>query len=175
MNRASTTKGRKDSIEMVRGGRDTILPKITHCTFNDPQSRSLSKIWKFSLSEGFVYWAPKTLRSWMRERSPLNARLLKTNRDYIQENHGTIGNGELALKGSCADSLTQGHSTKTPICKAPRPDVKKIHLLILKCFPERQETFELFPGMETLAGGTLVTLSSLLKLVRVGVIWELFL
>lgn len=53
--------------------------------------------------------------------------------------------------------------------------MKKTHLLILKCLPERQETFELFPGMETLAGGILVTLSSLLKLVRVGVIWELFL
>lgn len=68
-----------------------------------------------------------------------------------------------------------GPQHKTPICKAPRPDVKKTHLLILKCLPERQETFELFPRMETLAGGILVTLSSLLKLVRVGVIWELFL
>lgn len=70
---------------------------------------------------------------------------LKTNRDYVQENHGTTGNGELALKGSCVDSFTQGLSAKILIWKAPELYVKETHLLILKCLSERQKTFGTFP------------------------------
>lgn len=62
--------------------------------------------------------------------------------DYAQEEHRIVGN--LLLEGSCADSLAPGPSTKTPIWKAPKPYVKKIHLLILKYLPEKQENVGTF-------------------------------
>lgn len=85
---------------------------------------------------------------------PCKHRALKTSKNYIQENYVTVGKREPALKSSCTDSLAPGLSTKTSICKAPRPYVQETHSSSCQ---RGRKPLGLPPGMESRAGAIFVT------------------
>lgn len=105
MNRASTTRDKKDSIKTGRRDKDTVTPKKqkqkSRPTRGNPQLGGIPKIQNFILkSEGFMlptkYFNPSILHQ---RNSPPKGQALKTTGDYAQENHRTVGNRETSLKG----------------------------------------------------------------------------
>lgn len=116
MNRASSTKNERAG----RRGRDMISQKET-----DRQTKKVGrstvmrdlKILNSSLrGEGLVLHIGNPSSQVLHRRDePPNCLALKTNGNYIQENYRTVEGGKLLLKGSHADSLIPGHSTKTPV------------------------------------------------------------
>ena len=79
----------------------------------------------------------------------------------------------LLLKSLCTESFTPGPSTKATARKLPRPYVKEIHLLILKCLPEGQEPVRTHSGTMALVGLFLHSPSTMLALVLTGAIFVL--
>lgn len=146
MNRASTTKDKKDSIKTGRRGKDTVTPKKqklkSRPRHGNPQLGGIPKIQNFILkSEGFMlhtkYFNPSTLHQ---RNSPPKCQALKNTGDHVQENHRTVGNRETSLKGFMQRLSHPKTQHKTSIWKAPIPYVKKTHILTLNHLPKRQRT-----------------------------------
>ena len=115
--------------------------KYPHPRHSKPQLGGVTKVRIFSLRyEGFSSTlGTPTLRSCTGEMSPQNTCLWKPMRNVPRKTTELQRTENLLLKGCCADPPDLKTSIKTPYWKVHGPDVKGIHLVILKPLPERQK------------------------------------
>lgn len=117
MNRASITKDRKDNILTEERYRHPLRRQTKNsCAMIHNWDGSYSKILNFTLrsEDLYVTLGTPTLRSSVKETNS-KCWALKTNGDYVQENHRSVGKGRHSLKGFMHRHTPQELSTKMPI------------------------------------------------------------